>query len=105
MEEQLGSNWTERQRRFANTNLVVQAVGSKWVSSTSVHVLHCFVNASILAKPMDLIWKRDFVKEFRRPRKVSARVVEKGAVFFILEAPKKAIDTYPLPNPNYPTTR
>ena len=34
---QLGSNWTARQRRFANTNLVVQAVGSKWVSSTSVH--------------------------------------------------------------------
>ena len=29
-------------------------------------LLHCFANASILAKPMDLIWKRDFVKEFRR---------------------------------------
>ena len=41
MEEQLGSNWTERQRRFANTNLVVQAVGSKWVSSTSVVTLFC----------------------------------------------------------------
>ena len=52
-------------------------------------LLHCFVNASILAKPMDLIWKRDFVKEFRRPCKSVKRC--SGAVFSS-EAPKKAID-------------
>jgi len=101
MEEQLGSNWTERQRRFANTNLVVQAVGSKWVSSTSVHVLHCFANASILAKPMDLIWKRDFVMRFDAVQKSVQELFEGGSLFF--RSPKKALD---IPNnPNYPTTR
>ena len=79
MEEQLGSNWTERQRRFANTNLVVQAVGSKWVSSTSVHVLHCFVNASILAKPMDLIWK--LVMRSTSVRQKSSAEFEGGSLF------------------------
>jgi hypothetical protein len=88
MEEQLGSNWTERQRRFANTNLVVQAVGSKWVSSTSVHVLHCFVNASILAKPMDLIWKRDFVSDSTSSCKVSEDCSLRGQSLFFTEARK-----------------
>jgi hypothetical protein len=99
---QLGSNWTARQRRFANTKLGCAGSGLEVGFVNECTLLHCFVNASILAKPMDLIWKRDFVKEFRRPCKSVKRC--SGAVFSseLLRPPKK-LST--IPNPNYPTTR